>query len=507
MSEHANRDDWPFESAYRSHHTLQNPFALTGSPPKIRRSLTRTQSPVFRRATGQRKSHSPTAARVWLSLGVTLRITLQHQARDVANGAGRFVEDVGAANNLGLLQAQGRQHAACVVSPGRRPSSRFPLPVMCDFSIIDYGGKYVFVDRSRAVQRALSTAMASISILIALPLLAEPEKMFDELSTVFVTAEQPGPALWKVTKGDHVMWILATYGPLPKDMNWRSREIESRVATSQEVLFSGGVLVNADLDVRHGVSGVTPAHTALEASKIPGGRSLKDVLPAAVYAKWRTLREKYVGQDESIERWRPSVAMRILSRYAYNQINFTGQSVKDPGSVIDGAARENKVPVRHLPIINRTVSLENVPRLTNDASYLDLADLECFTRSLEEVEPGIERHNMLAKAWARGDINEFRELYREALPGSAYDCTQVLMTAFVQRSSIDAVRIKKLYADFQQQTELGRVKSERTWIAAARRAIDKNRSTFAVVSMAQAVSRDGVIEKLLRLGYTVEGPQ
>ena len=46
------------------------------------------------------------------------------------------------------------------------------------------------------------------------------------LEPVLVTGEQPGPGLWKVSKGDHVLWILGAQYPLPKKMLWRGREVE-----------------------------------------------------------------------------------------------------------------------------------------------------------------------------------------------------------------------------------------------------------------------------------------
>jgi hypothetical protein len=41
------------------------------------------------------------------------------------------------------------------------------------------------------------------------------------LETVLVTGEQPGPGLWKISRGDHVLWILGAQYPLPKKMTWR----------------------------------------------------------------------------------------------------------------------------------------------------------------------------------------------------------------------------------------------------------------------------------------------
>ena len=44
------------------------------------------------------------------------------------------------------------------------------------------------------------------------------------LEEILVVGEQPGPAMWRVSKGDHTLWIFATLEPLPKDMVWRSKE-------------------------------------------------------------------------------------------------------------------------------------------------------------------------------------------------------------------------------------------------------------------------------------------
>ena len=36
------------------------------------------------------------------------------------------------------------------------------------------------------------------------------------LETVLVSGEQPGPGMWKVSKGDHVLWIVGIQTPVPK---------------------------------------------------------------------------------------------------------------------------------------------------------------------------------------------------------------------------------------------------------------------------------------------------
>ena len=46
------------------------------------------------------------------------------------------------------------------------------------------------------------------------------------LEEVLVTGEQPGPAMWKVKRGDHTLWIVGTLTPLPSKMTWRSQQVE-----------------------------------------------------------------------------------------------------------------------------------------------------------------------------------------------------------------------------------------------------------------------------------------
>ena len=98
-------------------------------------------------------------------------------------------------------------------------------------------------------------AMAALSLLSGVSLAAEAvADNLDELETVLIVGEQPEPGLWKVSKGDHVMWVLATYQPLPKSMTWLSQRIEARIAESQEVLYSGGVSIDAGIGLLKGIT-------------------------------------------------------------------------------------------------------------------------------------------------------------------------------------------------------------------------------------------------------------
>src|SRR5579863_8429293 len=104
------------------------------------------------------------------------------------------------------------------------------------------------------------------------------------LDTVLVTGEQPGPGLWKVTGGDHVLWILGTQLPLPKKMTWRAQEVEKTIAQSQEVLADAAVKVDIGF-----FRMLTLLPSLLSAKKNEQGAKLQDVLPAELYARWLAL--------------------------------------------------------------------------------------------------------------------------------------------------------------------------------------------------------------------------
>src|SRR5262245_55155035 len=90
-------------------------------------------------------------------------------------------------------------------------------------------------------------AMAAL-FLVGSPLApAQEEPAQEDMETVLVTGEQPGPGLWKVSRDGHVMWVFGTIGEVPDTIRWRTKEIEARIAESQEVLYPGWPSAGLDI--------------------------------------------------------------------------------------------------------------------------------------------------------------------------------------------------------------------------------------------------------------------
>jgi hypothetical protein len=357
---------------------------------------------------------------------------------------------------------------------------------------------------SSSTRKQLAVAMLASTLLAGPGFPAAPDELLD---TVLVTGEQPGPGLWKVSKGDHVMWVLATYGSLPRGMTWRSRQVEARIAESQEVLFGGNAGIRPDLGM---LRAMTMISAAARAGKNPDGASLRQVLPPELFARWLVLREKYVGEDDDIEEWRPVIALGQLRRKAMEKQGLQGGASVD--AYVGAAAKKYKARVHRLKRVERVVRMEDPRGMMRATRNVEAPDLACFARNLSELELDIERTTARANAWARGDIVKLRELQHSWKIQD--DCGYVwlafgdrlLFVAAAEGDSAEAARVKKLIADYTWHEEWARVQARQEWLAAAQAALAKNKSTFAVLRLDDVFSPDGALEKLRKLGYAVEDP-
>lgn len=329
---------------------------------------------------------------------------------------------------------------------------------------------------------------------------AQQEETLEILDTALVTGDQPGPGLWKVSKGDHVMWVLATYGPLPKGIRWRATQVQARIAESQEVLLGGNVGIRPNIGI---LRGITLIPGALKAGKNPDGATLKQVLSPQTYARWLALRQKYIGDDDDVEEWRPTIALGQLQDKAMEKQGLRGGP--SVGAAVQAAAKKNKVRIHKLADVERVIKVDDPRGMLKTIRKVQDVDIDCFTRDLAELEPGIERARARANAWARGDIDGLRKLQQRGRKLED-ECGYVFIAAATEGSSPDAARMKKLMADAKWHAEWAGVQARREWLAAAQVALEKNASTFAVLGLNDVLDADGTLEQLRKLGYEVEEP-
>jgi uncharacterized protein YbaP (TraB family) len=300
------------------------------------------------------------------------------------------------------------------------------------------------------------------------------------LQAVTVTGVQPGPGLWKVSKGDHVMWVLGTVSPLPKHMEWRSAEVEQVVAHSQVLLEPPA----ADVKVDAGFFGkLALLPSAYSARKNPGGLSLQQILPPEMYARWEVLKQQYFGNDSGIEYWRPILVAVKLYHKALDKAGLTND--RDVGKAVLKMADEHGV--KRVPVKYRFV-IEHPREVLDTIKQTNLHDVSCFNQTLNLVQNDMGALTERANAWSTGDV--------QAL--------QRLATSDRHESCVVAV----VNADFAQQVGLHDLpqRVQATWLSAAEDALTHNSQSFAVLSMQDVLAPDGLLAQLRSKGYTVQAP-
>lgn len=310
---------------------------------------------------------------------------------------------------------------------------------------------------------------------------AAPAPEVAELPVVVVSGVQPGPGLWKVSKGDHVMWVLGTLSPLPREMQWQSREVEQAIAASQQVLLEPSVQLKANVGFL-GKLFLLPS--AYGARKNDDGATLQQVLPPPVYARWQTLKQKYLGDDRGVERWRPLFASQELYRKA-----LKANGLSRSGGVrtnVDALAKRHGVPEL---ATDYHVLIEHPRAAIKAFRQAAPRDVTCFIRTLDSVEHDLPAMTARANAWATGDLQALREL-----PDS--DRRDACVAAIASAGFAQALGLADVPA--QQRA---------TWLAAARKALAGNAQTFALLPMDELLKPDGYLATLQAEGYQVDAPE
>ena len=299
-------------------------------------------------------------------------------------------------------------------------------------------------------------------------------------ATVVVEGRRPGPGVWKVSKGAHVMWVFGLYSPLPERMEWDASRIERLVARSQEVLRPPVAKAHIDF-----FRGLTTLPSLIGIKRNPDDAVLSDVLPPEVHAHWTELKAKYIGEDKGIEHYRPIFAGEelLLAGLKKSRLSFGGEVL----GKIEDIAKKNKV---RLSDSGYDLTLDDPRRIVRDFKKSQVDDLACFTKTLDNLDIDLETMRVRANAWANGDIGEIRSLNYAERQDACLDA--VLNGSFV-----------KDVAALRQMRERLRV----SWLKAAEKALATNASTFAVLEMRDIVDPKGYLAALQAKGYALESPK
>ena len=339
-----------------------------------------------------------------------------------------------------------------------------------------------------------------------------PAQDTEDMETVLVTGEQPGPGLWKVSRDGHVMWVLGSFDALPDSLVWKTKEVEARIAESQEVLYPGWPRVGLSIG---SFQALTLVPAAFKAAKNPDGTKLKDVLSPEAYATWLRLKQKYLGKDDDIEKYRPMIAAEKLDNAIGKKYAMKGLRMWPANAVVEKAAKKHGVRINRLPDVVHNIEIEKPRSILKATRNLDLAEGECVGRNFARIEQadakGLFRYDVAAaNAWATGDVKAMRAKWDVSPPAELQreDCETVAMIAALSDAELPA-EVRRGFDLVKQQQELLKqagAEAEKNWLDAAEAALARNESTFAVLPVNLMFNKWVYLGKLAGKGYLVEAP-
>jgi hypothetical protein len=285
---------------------------------------------------------------------------------------------------------------------------------------------------------------------------------------VLVNAEHAGPALWKVTSGQHLLWILAEPPtPLPTKTVWRTKQVEAAIASAQELIFDGGITFNSLMSARP-----LSAATYQDMRRIPGPlTSLKDVVPADLYRRFKALKEAFAANRDSLEQLRPWAAGFELSKHVMKSLRLSDTAVSETVLKLGWRAK----------VITLYTYADYAQFEKNSKSSRAMSCLEEIVSELEVDRDDLQR---LGDAWSVGDVDTLREAALRQKPDT---CVLDMFDNDRQATYVTA-----------QHTE--------QWLAAVDLALGANKTTFALVPADKIFAPEGWLTALRARGYEVQEP-
>lgn len=301
---------------------------------------------------------------------------------------------------------------------------------------------------------------------------------------VVVSGRRPGPGVWKVSKGNHVMWVFGVYSPVPRNMEWDAGRVERLLVQSQVLLAPPSA--STHVGFFKGLTLLPQLPRLIGIQKNPDGATLQDVLPPDVYTHWTVLKGKYIGDDKDVERWRPVFAAQRLQAAGRDKFGLANGSVVRER--IFQIAKANKLKVMNSGF---ELELDNVGKAITAFKQTQLNDAACLAKTLDSLEQDLGAMQQRANAWANGNIAEIEGIDYTT---RAEACDEAIL---------GSTAAEQANPDFRSMHERLRA----SWLLAAEKAMAENASTFAVLEMKDVFDPKGYLGALRAKGYTVESPK
>ena len=304
----------------------------------------------------------------------------------------------------------------------------------------------------------LAAGLAAAPVQAQIPLVpVDPDATLVE--ELVVTAKLPGPAWWRVTDADTVVYVLGVPSLAPKRMQWDRTIFERR-------LKGANVVVLPFVNVRVKTAGALG--TAFNLARLKSGGPYENRLDAGTRTRFVAVRTK-LGYDA--KRYSTTNPLAAGVQLAVDYRDRSELTNMDPAKLVRLLAQRQGVKVQEKSY-DMGAQLGGVLRTPASVGRV------CFDEVLNQAEAGPGVTLAAARAWAEGDV----------------------------RGALDNERT---YERCLAMTSGGRAYDERTkadTAAAIATALKAPGHAIVLVPLRPLLAQNGVLDRLRTQGFTVKTP-
>lgn len=286
--------------------------------------------------------------------------------------------------------------------------------------------------------------------------------LVDEL---IVNAPSPGPAWWRVSKGESTVFILGLPTLAPKKLTFDETLLRRRLDGANRLILAPAPDVN--------LFGL--ASFALGAKRMLGQAApLSQTLPPAEAERLQALLKRRGQKPETMDKLKPAFAGFMLAN------SDDGKSLTvDVGDLQDGVEKLAKSSaIKARPQIVHTGRYDVLAQVKALATLPPTAQLSCFDDGLRAAESGQGGVKAIGDRWAKGQVRELASADRG-------------FEACLSASPSVAADIRR---GMDRSTD------------AIEDALKRPGASVALVDLRPLLATGGVLDRLKRSGYEVRPP-
>ncbi len=284
---------------------------------------------------------------------------------------------------------------------------------------------------------------------------------WSDLTEVVIRAKVPGPAMWKLTRGNSTIWVLGVLEEAPLDLKWDDRRLKRTLDGARYLIAPGEARYNEDNE-----------KTYHRASMLPPVQSLKDVVSSTTYLRFQQTVDSQGGLT--------------VDKYAHYIPERAGAEMYEDVLLHSGIGTDVDQVPQVKAMAGTGTEIRDAFRFDGDMTGRELLRLTpaqneaCLNAYLDAVDFDRDTLPRMAHAWASGDLPTVLHLYQDS-PALTCDLMTPDWAAYEQTAMTDMTRT-----------------IEET--------LKKPGKSVAVMTISQLLRKGGVLDQLHADGVDVTSP-